>query len=135
MFAYHIIKVMEVLCRKNNHHANIQNEKPTKNTCPTIPLPKGSPVDLSPSFYTLPSPLCSFPGDSMSGHGAPCFPLWLSSVFTLSRMRGVPIIGIHSTASRIPGSCPPDLHFHPQFLQPEALLTLTSSNDFNKAFL
>lgn len=133
MFAYHIIKVMSVLCRKNNHHANIQNEKPTKNTCPTIPLPKGSPVNSPPSFGTLCSPLCSLAGDSTSGHGAPRFPLWLSSVFTLSRMRSVPIIGIDSTASPIPGSC--SLIYTFTLLQPEALLTLISCNDFNKAFL
>lgn len=63
----------------------------------------------------------------------PRFPLWFSSVFTLSRMRSVPIIVIDSTASHIPGSC--SLIYTFTLLQPEALLTLISCNDFNKAFL
>lgn len=53
MFAYHIIKVMEVLYRENNHHANIQSEKPTKNMSPTILLPRGLLVNLPPPFHTV----------------------------------------------------------------------------------
>lgn len=103
MFACHNIKVMEVLYRENNHHANTQSEKPTKNMSPTIPLPRSLPVNL-PASFTLSSVLM-FQG----------FCIWTQSLllpFAAIFSVHSPLdekctaIGVCRTASHIPGSCP-----------------------------